>query len=234
MGGGTDPHGPGRAGRLIGDETHDPPPLEAGTVVTLRETWLGRTLALRPVRVVEDVPRQHRAFYLSLGSRWLNDPRDHGEVRFLDVPWELERAIAQRHVLSFAFPDTPYAVLLSWTAEWDFRGYYVNIESPLRIAADRALEYTDWFLDVRIPPTLDRYEWKDEHELEEAVARGILTPAEALDVRWAGERAIEHVLMREPPFDQDWLSWRPDPWWGPLDLPGEALDGLPHHQRGQA
>jgi Protein of unknown function (DUF402) len=196
--------------------------LTPGTIVMLREVWRGRAMALRPVRIVEDVPRRHRAFYLSPGSRWLNDPRDHGEVRFHDGPWELEPKVRDRPVLSFAFPETAYAVLLSWTADWTFEGYYVNIQSPLR-ERDGALEYTDWFLDVRIPPARDTYEWKDEDELVEAVGRGLLTEAEAHDVRWAGERAIEHVLLREPPFDQDWTSWRPALAWGPLDLPVDAV-----------
>ena len=58
-----------------------------------------------------------------------------------------------------------------------------------------------------------------DRKFVEAVARGMLTPAEAHEVRWAGERAIEHVLLHEPPFDVDWSSWRPDPAWGPLELP---------------
>jgi len=195
--------------------------LTPGTVVMLREVWRGRAMSLRPVRIVEDVPHHHRAFYLSPGSRWLNDPRDHGEVRFHDGPWELEPKVRDRPVLSFAFPETAYAVLLSWTADWTFEGYYVNIQSPLR-ERDGALEYTDWFLDVRIPPARNTYEWKDEDELVEAVGRGLLTEADARDVRWAGERAIEHVLLWEPPFDHDWTSWRPALAWGPLDLPTDA------------
>jgi hypothetical protein len=179
-------------------------------------------LALRPVRVVEDVAHRHRAFYLSPGSNWLNDPRDHGEVRFRDGPWELEPKVRDRPVLSFAFPETPYAVLLSWTVDWAFEGFYVNIQSPLRERAG-ALEYTDWFLDVRLPPALDTHEWKDVDELVEAVRRGLLTEAEAHDARRAGERAIEHLLVRDPPFDRDWTSWRPDPAWGPLDLPDDVL-----------
>jgi len=177
-------------------------------------------MSMRPVRVVEDMPHHHRAFYLSPGSRWLNDPRDHGEVRFHDTAWELEPKVRERPVLSFAFPETAYAVLLSWTAEWAFEGYYVNIQSPLR-ERGATLEFTDWFLDARIPPARDTYEWKDEHELAEAVRRGFLTEADAHGVRWAGERAIEQVLLHEPPFDDDWEAWRPDPSWGPLDLPSD-------------
>jgi hypothetical protein len=222
LGGGTHPHGPGRAARLIGAPGEaEPEPFPPGTVVALRERWQGRLTALRAVRIVEDVPHHHRTFFLAAGSLFLRDPLEPGEVRFSDEEWQLETRERDRPVLSFAFPETAYAVLLSWDARWRFAGYYVNIQSPLRLR-ERGFDYTDWFLDVRIPPARDTYEWKDEHELAEAVQRGFLTRSEADDVRWAGERAVEHVLLHEPPFDQEWSSWRPDPSWGPLDLPDTA------------
>lgn len=223
MGDGADPHGPGRAGRLTGTGEPGPLPgtLAAGSVVTLVETWQGRVTAVRRVRVVEDVPHHHRAFYLAPGSRFLRDPRDPGEVRFSDGAWRLERRERERPVLSFAFPETPYAVLLTWSAEWRFEGYYVNIQSPLR-ERDGVLEYTDWFLDVHIPADRGSFAWKDEDELAEAVHRGLLSGTEADGVRWAGERAIEQVLLHEPPFDEDWSTWRPDPSWGPLEVPPAA------------
>jgi hypothetical protein len=30
---------------------------------------------------------------------------------------------------------------------------------------------------------------------------------------------VEHILLREPPFDEDWSSWRPDPAWPAPELP---------------
>ncbi len=151
----------------------------------------------------------------------MNDPREHGEVRFLDGPWELEPGVRDRGVLSFAFPESAYAVLMSTDAEGRFTAYYVNIESPLH-PWEGGFDYTDWFLDVRIPLDRSTYEWKDEAELAEAVARGLVSEAHAQGIRWAGERAIEHVLLREPPFDLDWEDWRPDPAWEP---PGSRRDG---------
>ena len=59
------------------------------------------------MRVVEDVPHRHLAFYLAPGSRWLNDPRDLGEVRFRRDAWELSPEVSDRRVLSFAFADDP-------------------------------------------------------------------------------------------------------------------------------
>ena len=41
----------------------------------------------------------------------------------------------------------------------------------------------------------------------------------AIEIRHAGEAAIKRLERREPPFNEPWLDWRPDPDWGPLELP---------------
>ena len=108
MGGGPHPHRPGRAARLIGVAgAAEPEPFPPGTPVALRETWQGRLTALRAVRVVQDVPHHHRAFFLSAGSTWLHDPRDPGEVRFLDEAMGArDPRYATGPCCSFAFPET--------------------------------------------------------------------------------------------------------------------------------
>ena len=179
--------------------------------------WHGRVLAARPLRIVEDLPDRHRAFWFVPGTHWMNDPRHDGEVRFLDGAWELEPLVRERGVLSFAFPDSAYGILMNTDDEGRFTGYYVNIQSPLQ-RWDGGFDYVDWFLDVRIPIDRSTYAWKDEDELAEAIGRGLITSDEALGIRWAGERAIEHLLLREPPFDLDWEDWRPDPAWTPPTL----------------
>ena len=78
----------------------------------MREVWGDRVLAVRPLRVVHDGD-DHRSFFFAPGTAWKNDPRDHGEVRFLDRPWELQDMVRDRPVLSFAFRDRAYAVLLT-------------------------------------------------------------------------------------------------------------------------
>jgi uncharacterized protein len=191
----------------------------------LRELWRGRVLAARPVRIVEDIPHHHRAFWFAPGSRWKNDPRDHGEVRFYDGDWALEDMTLDGGVLSFAFPETGYAILMRFDVAGELSHHYLNIQSPLR-TSPVGFDYMDLFLDVRIPADRSTYEWKDEDELAEAVARGLVTERSAHDIRWAGERAIEHVLLREPPLDRDWARWRPDPSWTSLDLP-PAWDEVP-------
>jgi hypothetical protein len=183
----------------------------------MREIWHGGVLAARPLRVVHDGD-DHRSFYFAPGSAWKNDPRDHGEVRFLDVPWALQDLVRDRPVLSFAPIERAYAVLLTWSPAWVFQGYYVNLQSPLR-PWGLGFDYEDHFLDVLIPAERGGFRWKDEEELEEAVRRQLVTRAEALAIRRAGARAAEHVLDAQPPFDRDWTTWRPDPSWTPPALP---------------
>jgi hypothetical protein len=52
--------------------------------------------------------------------------------------------------------------------------------------------------------------WKDEDEPAEAVEIGLITAEQAAEFRAEGERALEWLLSRRPPYDRDWLSWRPD------------------------
>ena len=182
-------------------------------------------VAARPVRIVEDVPHRHRVFWFAPGSRWKNDPREHGEIRFYEGPWELEDKVLEGGVLSFAFPQTGYAVLMRSDAQGTFTHLYVNLQSALR-RSPVGFDYTDHFLDVRIPVDRSSYEWKDEDELAEAVSRGMVSERSAHDIRWAGERAVEHVLLREPPFDLDWTPWRPDPGWEALSLPEGWNEGV--------
>ena len=91
-------------------------------------------------------------------------------------------------------------------------GWYINLQSPLRPSAV-GFDYQDHVLDVLVSADLRTWRWKDEADLEEAVARGIFTRAEATAIRAEGERAVERMLARETPFDRSWDGWRPDPSW---------------------
>jgi len=121
-------------------------------------------------------------------------------------------------MLSFAFPETPYAVILGFGDRSALSEYYVNLEEPL-IRSPAGFDTVDHLLDVTIPPDRSGWSWKDEDELREAVDRGIFTEEDAASFRFWGERGAEHVLLREPPFDRDWSTWRPDPGWKDPDLP---------------
>jgi hypothetical protein len=199
------------------------PPFRPGTSIVLREVWRGRVFEARPTIVVQDDPEQ-TTLLLPGGVRCgLPIGADGRELRLPDQPWRLElRPRGDRPILSFAWPDTPYSVLL-WTAVEERRVWYVNLQDPLMRTAI-GFDTVDHALDVVVELDRSSWRWKDEDELAEAVDEGLFTPGEASDFRAWGERAVDRILSGEPPFDRDWEGWRPEPAWILPELP-ELPDG---------
>ncbi len=189
----------------------------AGETVVLREVWRGEVFAARPAIVVQEDPEQ-LAFVLPPRVRCgVAVDEDGRELRVPDRPWRLEiRERGPNDVLSFAWPDTPYAVL-RWRTPEGTQAWYVNLQDPLRNTA-LGFDTTDHALDAVV--TLDgTWAWKDEDELSEAVANGVFTPEDAERFREEGERAVQRIVGRESPFDRDWSAWHPDPSWPMPSLP---------------
>jgi hypothetical protein len=138
--------------------------------------------------------------------------------RYLDR-WgngELQDHVWHSHgVLRLARLDRAHSLDLYWSgADRIFTGWYVNLQEPL---AEDALGFRtrDNVLDLWIDPG-GRWHWKDEGELEEAVALGYFTRQEAGAIRAEGER-----VLGEWPFPTGWEEWRPNPRW--------PLPGLPEN-----
>jgi hypothetical protein len=180
--------------------------------------WRDRIWKALPAVVVEDADDQ-RMLFIPNGIRWFAPSRDGRILRLPEGLWELvERTGTNGPILSFAWPDVPHAVLLFFHPDWAMRNWYVNLERPL----DRTklgFDTEDRVLDVVVAPDLSSFQWKDEDELEEAVGRGLFTAEQAEGFRSEGERALRRVLNRQPPFDRDWSTWRPDPSWPIPELP---------------
>ena len=135
------------------------------------------------------------------------------EWRLAEVQW------LGHHVLSFAFPDASHAVIaIIVEATKEFLGWYVNLQAPLQ-PTRLGFDTTDHVLDVLVPPDRSTWTWKDEDELEEAVALGLFSPEDVREFRAEGERAAGAIIERKPPFDEPWEEWRPDPAWPQPDLP---------------
>ena len=94
----------------------------------------------------------------------------------------------------------------------------MNLETEPR-RTSIGFDYTDHALDVLVSIDRTTVTWKDEGELDEAVGLGLFTQEEASSFRRDGDRAVEKLVNREPPFDRDWTDWRPDPSWTAPDLP---------------
>ena len=185
-----------------------------GEPVVLRELWDDRIWAAYPGIAVDD----REDLFVNLVPHGVTMQRpvaDDGSILRLPTDrWSLRPSRWTRErILAFSFPGRPYAVLLLWEPETDvFAGYYLNIETTLG-RTPFGLDYVDHLLDVRVAPDRSEWSWKDEDELAEAVALGIYTEDDARLFRTAGERALQHVMDAEPPFDRDWSGWRPDPAW---------------------
>jgi Protein of unknown function (DUF402) len=188
-----------------------------GDPIVLRELWQGRVFEARPMVVVQDDEDQ-RTLYLPAGVR-CGVPVDEGgrQLRLPDRPWHLEiRARGPQPILSFAWPDVPYAVLL-WTTG-DRPVWYVNLERPLE-RTPIGFDTIDHALDLLIELDGSSWSWKDEDELAHAVRDGLFSEEDAAGFRRWGERARDRILAGEPPFDRDWTGWRPDRAWPTPELP---------------
>ena len=123
-----------------------------------------------------------------------------------EVVWPIE-------ALRIVTPGRHHSVLLLWTEGFrEFLKWYVNLEDPLTHSAV-GFDYLDQFLDIEIAPDLSAWNWKDEDELEDAVANGLMTSQRADLIRAEGIRVIETLDKKAPPFDEQWHLWRPDPQW---------------------
>lgn len=211
---------------LEGVEQPVPPRREPGEAVALREIWNGRIWYARPATVVRDDPNL-QMFHVPPHARCKQPVDANGNpLRLPIASWTLEdQERSETRVLSFAFPDTPYAVVLPFDPEGRLQRYYVNLQTPL-VPSPAGFDTVEHLLDVTIAPDRSNWSWKDEDELDQAISHGLFTPEQGSWFRYWGERAVEHVLLREPPFDQDWEDWGPDPAWDEPVLPA-SWDAVP-------
>jgi hypothetical protein len=105
-----------------------------------------------------------------------------------------------------------YMIKHFWHEGGSFRGWYVNLQAPLRRAL-LGFDSTDHQLDLWIEPD-GAVTWKDEDHLEQAVELGLFTAEAAAAVRTEAERVLD-----EWPFPTGWEDWRPDPAWPVPELP---------------
>lgn len=187
-------------------------------MVALRDICDGRIWAARPATVVDGRGTPIR-LYTAAGSRWMAPTGDDGSrLRLPTRPWRLERAVLPTHVLSFAWPDRRYAVLLVWNPDWTFEHWYVNVEDPLR-PTRVGFDYRDLVLDAVVDPDRSTWAWKDEDEFADAIEGGIFDRHDERAFRAAAEEGVRHIVERHAPFDREWSGWRPDPSWPVPELP---------------
>lgn len=136
--------------------------------------------------------------------------------------FERRRAMAKatwqgEGILRIAPTGMPWSVWLFWEPRWEFAGWYINLETPIR--RDGSHVYTDdHVLDVWVTPDRGCHR-KDEDELVGAVTQGRFTLEEAASITANAARAERAVASSQFPFGDDWQGWRPDPGWVVPPLP---------------
>jgi hypothetical protein len=135
-----------------------------------------------------------------------------GRERTHEIEWQTNRVVWL----------TPFGAAHSIGHFWNaasgaFRGYYINLQAPLR-RTELGFDSLDHVLDIVVEPG-GHWRWKDEDELAEAVQLGLFTPDEAVAIRAEGERVIANLPSLLP---TGWEDWLPDPAWPRLDLPCPA------------
>ncbi|RZU18876.1 putative RNA-binding protein associated with RNAse of E/G family [Kribbella rubisoli] len=116
-------------------------------------------------------------------------------------------------ILKVSPPGKPWSVWYFWGEDGTFLGWYVNLEREhVRDWASRRTSTVDHVLDLWMKP--DRtIEWKDEDELEGAVAAGRFTVADAERIVGDAHAAIRDIEAWSSPFSDDWQFWTPPPSW---------------------
>jgi hypothetical protein len=200
-------------------------PFRAGQTIVLRALdHMHRPLIGIPVTVVEDA-RELVAIHLRPGIRvqWysgadMGGPRGRGILEWHGE--HEERNWLGSELLILKRPGEWHSVQIMWTpGERTFLGWYINMEEPSRRTA-RGFDIRDLELDIEIAPDLS-WHWKDEDVFEWAIDEGRIPRADRSLIQAEGEQALQRVLRREPPFDRDWETWRPDPTWVLPTLPSD-------------
>lgn len=189
-----------------------------GDQILLRQVWRGKPWFVRPVTVVRDAA-ELLALYLSPGTncKW-PCTRDRQRLRVPQDEWLLEDVPWFGRMLRLTVPGARHSVLLFWNEAGQFVSWYIDLETAMS-GTHIGFDYMDQMLDIVVTPDLSYWRWKDQDELDECVRLGYWSSAQAAAARVEGERALERLLAREPPLDERWEDWRPDPAWSVPTFP---------------
>jgi predicted RNA-binding protein associated with RNAse of E/G family len=176
--------------------------------VALREIHHGRVWRANPCRLVGESNSEVALWSPAGITRKLPVDETGREIRIPVADWILGEDVTRHDFLCLHYPRRAYSLWLCW-GDGHFEYWYVNLEQPLgrsRVGWD----YVDHKLDLIALPD-GRVEWKDEDELAQAAAVGLLDEAEI--------RADAEAVLAARPWPTGWEDWRPDPAWPLPQLP---------------
>lgn len=189
-----------------------------GDVILWREVWRDRLVGAMPVRVVEDRD-DLLALYIAEGTPlgfpagglpW--DGRAHPWNRGEDPRWR------GHGVLTLHRPGLAHQLWVFWRGpDRAFAGWYFNLAAPFR-RTPRGIDTLDHQLDIWVEPD-GSWRFKDDHQLDAAIDYGRWTPEEVAAIRAEGARIAADLDAGRRSWEEAWAEWRPDPAWGPPELP---------------
>lgn len=185
--------------------------MNRGDEVLLRHVFRGHVASAMPMTVIEDTDervvlwQQVGAPAMGMATTPLPAWVEGG---YGNVPWTWR----DTNTIQLIPKDRAHSIYVMREAETGNPiCWYVNLQEVLR-PTRFGWDTSDQELDIVAWPDLSEWWWKDEAELEERVALGFLTRAEADEVRREGERVVADIEARRRPFDEPWWDWRPEPW----------------------
>jgi len=188
--------------------------VQAGDFVLLRSSYQDVVRWCWPHHYVGDWDGRH-GIYCQPGSQGKRMKHELGSSYLdrwvTDLP-AFSRSWQHTHVLRFMREGDEHTIELFWDKDWDFSGWYVNLQAPLVVNGDR-FDTTDWALDITVDPD-GTWKWKDEDDFAYAQELGVFDAKQAAAIRAEGERVVA-----AQPWPTGWEDWRPPESWGPLGLP---------------
>jgi uncharacterized protein len=173
-----------------------------------RDVHRGRVWRAQACRIVEETPDVLAVWFPRTAPARLPVDAHGGRIRIPRDEWELEQARYDDDAQCVARPGRAHSIYLLFRGP-RVRVWYVNFEEPLR-RTPIGVDTFDHKLDLLVFPS-GGHEWKDEDELDQAAALGLVDA----DAVWAEARRV----LREWPFPTGWEGWRPDPSWPVPQLP---------------
>jgi hypothetical protein len=180
-----------------------------GETVVLREVWKGRVWRANAATVVEDGPGRTTLWFPSGAASKFPVREDGSEIRIPCDDWILGDRRVRYDAVAELHPGARHSVWTFRQAGGGLSHWYVNFEQPFE-QFPAGFQFVDEKLDLIVQPDLS-WRWKDEDELEEAAALGIV---DADEVRAEAER-----VLAAWPFPTGWEDWLPPESWTVPELP---------------
>ena len=189
---------------------------------------------VRPVTVVEDTP-DHIALYshpsTAIVSRGIENRYSLSLSQRIDLYIQSldpsvgdfeDRTSSDDHVLTITPPNCWHSIWLFWTANWQFKTWYVNFQSPIH-RTTHGIQFHDYALDIMVRPDMT-WAWKDMDEFMELVGRGFFTTEQQSSILSEADLVVRKIEGGGTPFCDGWENWRPNQIWHTPRLPSDWTD----------